>query len=528
MTQVSVGRVDPATPEPITTPPLQLDPAPDLSWLARAATLPPPRPAPIAGVAAPIDPEFPQLQPNSPQLKTLRETLTTDLFKATGGDPAKLVDIQQAVERLTPALAQTTQAGAQKLISAELKRLVPDAEALKVTLKAEGFSGPTGGVMSRGNPTAEAFSGEMAKHLITPIRLAQLGLAKEVTAQARNSIAGAVRPEALKIAFQRSMHVDLIGQNVRGFPARSTVESNLVGEMRESLMKRGVDTQPLAKDIEKLASQAADALFEANVKGLVAAGFTEASARAYTLAPSVERAGAEVGKALYRTAEDLFPQGVSKMHAPADVEAFFARQAREGFVNLGKNLITELKVAPTDAEKLVKQANALWPKELAKQKVPASLVDSIAAMAAPAKPVLSNPEGAAKLATWGDRVLAAMPAQATNAAKATGEAAAKFVAANPTLAKALPYVGRLVPYVNTPIAGLTLAHAAEVHLDPAAWKMESLLADGAAGLNVLAAGSAYAPIPVLDWAASFTGGAVSLGVSGLEWGTSSLRKALAK
>ena len=298
--------------------------------------------------------------------------------------------------------------------------------------------------------------------------------------------------------------------------------------MRDALRRRGVDPEPLAQTISKLASRAADAVLETNVKGLVAQGFTEASARAYTFAPSVEHAGAEVGKAVYQALGDAFPVAGSRVHAPSQVEAFFSRQGREGFVNLGKNLISELNVAPADAEKIVKRATPLLAKELAKQKIPPSVVDSMAALAAGPKPVLSNAEGAAKVATWGEKVMAQLPSQVSNAAKASGEAAQKLLTANPTLARALPYVGRVVPYVNTPIAALTMAHASDVHNDPAASAVEALLADGAAGLNVLAAGSAYAPVPLLDWAASFTGGALSLGVSGLEWGVSSVRKAVTK
>lgn len=520
----SVVRID--APEAKTTPLLD-EPMTDLAWVARAGTLPPPRPAPIAGVAAPIDAEFPQLQPGSPQMGTLRETLTNDLFRATGGDPAKLVEVQQAVDRLAPALAQSTSAEAQKLIAAEIKRLVPDPEALKVTLKVQGYSG-AGPVMSKGNPTAEAFSGEVAKHVSGSIRIAQFAIGKAVVTAAKTALEGGVTPDELKGAFRRAMSIETLGQSARGFRSRATMEANLATEMRRTLRAQGVATEPLEESISKLSAKAADAVLETNVKSLVAKGFTEASARAYTFAPSVEHAGAEVGKAIFQAMGDAIPVAGSKMHAPAEVEAFFARQAREGFENLGKNLISELNVTPADAEKIVKRAMPLFAKELAAQNVPRGVVASMAALASGPKPVLSNADGAAKVASWGERVMAQLPTPVTNAAKATGEAAQKLLTANPTLAKALPYVGRVVPYVNTPIAGLTIAHAVDVHNDPASWKVEALLADGAAGLNLMAAGSAYAPVPVLDWAASFTGGALSLGVSGLEWGTSSVRKALTK
>ena len=517
---MSIGvKASPPAPEPLAD--LGVPPV-DTSWLppaglSRAATVPFSSRPPAPGAAAPIDADFPHLQPNSAPSRELRDTLRTMLGQAAGADPLgpNSPALQQAIDRLAPALSHTTRAEAEKLITAELKQLAPDAKALEAILHKEGFKGVGG--MTKGAPTAEAFASAIAQRISRSMPLAEVAIAKDVISQARNAVVEKA-PAALKSAFRSAMSADELGLTTHGFPSRTSMVNDLCTAMADRLANAKPPIAAPPGAVRALAEKGADAILETNVKGLMVRGFTEESARAFTVSPGIAQAGKAVSRAVNPNAA-----GAAVYH----LEDFFAKEAKDGFLNLEKNLVAEMKMTPELAKATAAKAKALFPAELAKQRVPSAVMASIEARVVGPKSPLSNPEGAAKVASWGEKLMAHVPPKVVEMATSAVEAGQKLAAASPMLTKAAPYVARVIPYVNTPVAGLTMAHAVDVHNDPEAWKVEEALAHAAAVLNVAAAGAAYAPVPVLDWAASFAGGALSLGVSGLEWGTSALRKSIA-
>jgi hypothetical protein len=279
--------------------------------------------------------------------------------------------------------------------------------------------------------------------------------------------------------------------------------------------------------IDQVANRAASNLLDGHAQALVSQGFTAESVRAFILNPAFTKAAERVGDAIFKQYPDQFPYPkVGPSREWRQGHHLFVVAARHGFADIEADLtkhLVSIGQPPDKAKEIAEKASQLFETELANEGVPKALAT------AHANTYGKNPPTAvgtgAKAAGWGERLVAALPTGAVETAAKSAKVVQEFIQASPLLMKALPIVGRVIPYVNTPIAALTSKHAYDVDTDPKTGWLERRLAEGAAAMNVVAAGAAYFPVPVLDWAASFTGGMISLGLSGMEWGVRSLREA---